>query len=98
MSPLAALLLVFPKHVISKSRKTDVHRAIKECGEIRKWSLYLTFQKTNPNMQMKDILITQDGPKRTAGSKHCSFPWEKLPLHFLDRTSYKYVHEFAFYL
>lgn len=51
MSPLAALLLVFPKHVISKSRKIDVHRAIKECGEIRKWSLYLTFQKTNPNMQ-----------------------------------------------
>lgn len=49
-------------------------------------------------MQMKDILITQDGPKRTAGSKHCSFPWEKLPLHFLDQTSYKYVHEFAFYL
>lgn len=54
------------------------------------------FKKQTPIC--KDILITQDGPKRTAGSKHCSFPWEKLPLHFLDRTSYKYVHEFAFYL
>lgn len=49
-------------------------------------------------MQIKDILITHDGPKQIAGCKYRSFPWEKLPLHFFDRISYKYVHEFVFYL